>query len=71
MANTSSKEGLWKRAGKFLRESWLELHKTSWPTPDELKKSTLLVLAAVAVITFWIGGLDFLLGVVTRRFIGW
>ena len=65
------KEGLSKRAGRFLRECWLELQKTSWPSSDELKKSTLLVLAAVAIITLWIGGLDFLFGIVTNRFVGW
>lgn len=71
MANAGNKEGLLRRAGKFVRESWLELQKTSWPNSEELKKSTLLVLAAVMIITFWIGGLDYLLGMVTRRFVGW
>jgi preprotein translocase SecE subunit len=71
MANAGGKEGLFKRAGKFVRESWLELQKTSWPNSEELKKSTLLVLAAVMIITLWIGGLDYLLGMVTRRFVGW
>ncbi len=72
MANaTGSKEGLTQRASRFLRECWLELKKTSWPSYDELKKSTLLVIAAVAVITIWIGGLDFLLGQITRKFVGW
>lgn len=72
MANpTGSKEGFLQRANRFLRECWMELKKTSWPSYDELKKSTLLVLAAVAVITIWIGGLDFLLGQITRRLVGW
>lgn len=70
MANTG-REGLFRRAGRFLRESWLELHKTSWPNYEELKKSTLLVLAAMAVLTMWIGGLDYLLGLLTRRYVGW
>ena len=70
MAN-NRRDGLFVRANKFLHESWIELHKTSWPNYDELKKSTALVLAAVAVITLWIGGLDYLFGLVTRRLIGW
>lgn len=73
MANaaTGNKEGLFQRASRFLRECWLELKKTSWPSYDELKKSTLLVLAAVAVITMWIGGLDFLLGRITQGLLHW
>lgn len=72
MANaTGTREGLLRRANQFLREVWIELRKTSWPTYDELKKSTLLVLAAVAIITAWIGGLDYLFGIVTRKYVGW
>jgi len=68
MANTTgSKENILQRINRFVRESVLELRKTSWPSYDELKKSTLLVLAALAIITTWIGGLDFLFGVVTRH----
>lgn len=72
MANTTgNKEGFFQRVSRFLRECWLELRKTSWPNYEELKKSTMLVLAAVAIITLWIGGLDCLFGLVTKRFIGW
>jgi preprotein translocase SecE subunit len=56
-----------ERASKFLRECWVELRKTSWPSYDELKKSTFLVIAAVAIVTLWIGGLDFVLGAITRH----
>lgn len=72
MANvTGTKDGIFQRTGKFLKECWIELKKTSWPSYDELKKSTILVLAALIVVTAWIGGLDFLLGTITRRFVGW
>ncbi|MDH7482920.1 MAG: preprotein translocase subunit SecE [Armatimonadota bacterium] len=71
MANgTNKKEGAFQRGGRFLREVWLELKKTTWPTYDELKKSTAIVIAAVAIVTLWVGGLDYLLSVITRRF-GW
>ena len=73
MANIAVKknEGLGKRAGKFLRESWLELRKASWPTSDELKKSTLVVLAAIGIMVVWVGGLDELFGLITKGFVGW
>jgi len=64
------KDGVFARAGKFLRETWVELKKTSWPSRDELQKSTLLVIASVAAVTIWIGGLDYLLGSLTRA-INW
>ncbi|HET6454515.1 MAG TPA: preprotein translocase subunit SecE [Armatimonadota bacterium] len=68
MANTTGgKESIPQRINRFVRESVLELKKTSWPTYDELKKSTALVLAALAIITLWIGGLDYLFGAMTRH----
>ena len=72
MANvTVTKEGLFQRMGRFMRECWSELKKTSWPSPDELKKSTMLVLAAMAVVTIWIGGLDAIFGLITRHLLHW
>ena len=72
MANAiAGREGILLRANKFLRECWGELRKTSWPTYDELKKSTFLVLAALVIITLWIGGLDYLFGLITHKYVGW
>jgi len=71
MANgAGKKEGVFRRASRFLREVWMELKKTSWPSYDEMKKSTAIVLAAVAIVTLWIGGLDYLFGILERQF-GW
>lgn len=66
-----SKPNIFQRMNKFLREAWQELRKTSWPDSDTLKKSTLLVLAAIAVVAIWIAGLDWLFGLVTKRWVGW
>jgi len=72
MANVPvTKEGLFQRIGRFSRECWVELKKTSWPSSDELKKSTMLVLAAMAIVTAWIGGLDAILGFITRTVLKW
>ena len=58
--------GFFIRMSQFLRESYIEVvKKASWPTWSELKKSTVVVIVAVLVIAFWIGGLDFLFGRVT------
>lgn len=53
-----------------MREVWVELKKTSWPTYDDIKKSTAVVLAAVAIVTLWIGGLDYFFGKI-RGLFGW
>jgi preprotein translocase subunit SecE len=68
MATTvATKPSFWAKAGKFLKETWGELKKTSWPSWDEIKKNTLLVLAASIIITIYVGGLDFLFGFITRK----
>ena len=67
---TIRKEGAFRRANKFLREVWQELKKTTWPSYDELKKSTAIVLAVVVIVTVWVGGLDYLLGYITSK-LGW
>ncbi|HUV05464.1 MAG TPA: preprotein translocase subunit SecE [Armatimonadota bacterium] len=71
MATAGSKPGIFYRMYRFTRESWLELCRTSWPSSDELKKSTLLVLAAILVVAIWIGGLDYLLAITTKRLLNW
>ncbi len=61
---------LFVRMGQFLKESYIEVvKKASWPTWPELKKSTLVVIIAVLIVTIWIGGLDFLLSRITEGYI--
>ena len=72
MATTAnSKPAVTQRMSRFAREAWVELKKTSWPTSQELQKSTLLVLGAILVVAIWIGGLDFIFGLATKRYVGW
>lgn len=71
MATAGGKPNIFQRMVKFLKESWLELKKTSWPSSEELTKSTLIVLGALFVVAVWIGALDYLLGMVTKRVVGW
>ncbi len=47
---------------KFLREIRVEMSKVSWPTLEELKNSTKVVIVAVILITIFIGVVDRLLG---------
>jgi preprotein translocase subunit SecE len=47
---------------KFLREVKVEMSKVSWPSLDELRNSTKVVIVAVALITVFIGAVDRVLG---------
>jgi preprotein translocase SecE subunit len=54
--------------GRFVRESYVETwHKSAWPTWTELRQFTTIVIFAVAVVSIWIGGLDFILGRITEQ----
>ena len=66
IGNKMKVPGFFLRMSQFLRESYIEVvKKASWPSWSELKKSTVVVIVAVLVIAFWIGGLDFLFGQMT------
>jgi preprotein translocase subunit SecE len=52
------------RIQKIFREVKVEMSKVSWPTLDELKSSTKVVIVAVILITIFIGVVDRILGFV-------
>jgi preprotein translocase subunit SecE len=56
-------------AGRFLREVFDELRKVVWPTWGELYRYTLVVIFTVIVLGIFIGGTDYLLGEIARRFV--
>ncbi|MBP6965452.1 MAG: preprotein translocase subunit SecE [Armatimonadetes bacterium] len=70
IAGNRSQANFFQRVARFFHEVWVELKKTSWPSYDEVKKSTLVVLVAILIITVWIGGLDLVLGWLTKK-VGW
>jgi len=55
--------------GRFLREVFDELRKVVWPTWAELYRYTLVVIFTVIVLGTFIGGADYLLGELARRFL--
>jgi len=55
--------------GRFLREVFDELRKVVWPTWGELYRYTVVVIFTVIVLGIYIGGADYLLGELARRFI--
>ena len=55
--------------GRFLRDVYDELRKVVWPTWGELYRYTLVVIFTVIAIGGFIGGVDYLVGEIARRFI--
>jgi preprotein translocase subunit SecE len=54
---------------RFLRETFEELRKVVWPTPQELYRYTLVVVVTVSVIALFIAAVDLGLGQLSSRFI--
>ena len=44
---------------QFLREVRSELRKVAWPTREEVRRYSIIVLAAVVVVTALVSGLDY------------
>lgn len=62
---------MFEKIGKFLGEIKVEMKKVTWPTREELKESTKLVIIATFVVTLFVGVVDQVLSLIIRRFFGW
>ena len=51
---------------EFLKEVRVESGKVSWPTRTELRDSTIVVIVAVLLVSFYVGVVDFILQYVMR-----
>ena len=56
-------------AGRFLRDTFDELRKVVWPTWGELYRYTLVVIVTVVILGFFIGGVDYGLTTILRKFL--
>jgi preprotein translocase subunit SecE len=54
---------------RFLRETYDELRKVVWPTPQELYRYTLVVIVTVVVIAAFIGAVDAGLQALSAKYI--
>jgi preprotein translocase subunit SecE len=54
---------------RFLREVLDELRKVVWPTPGELWRYTMVVVATVVVLAVFIGGVDLVVGEAVKRWV--
>ena len=55
--------------GQFLREVIDELRKVVWPTWGELYRYTLVVIFTVVVLGAFIGGVDYGISEILRRYL--
>jgi preprotein translocase SecE subunit len=50
----------------FLREAWQELKKVNWPTPEQARNLTILVVAISFAVGVFITVFDFVFGWVAK-----
>ena len=55
-----------KRLAAYIQETREELRKCTWPSRDELKGSTLVVMISIAALSAYIVSADFLIALVVR-----
>ena len=69
------KENWFKRAlgavCRYFRELKSELKKVAWPTPKQVLKNALIVVACVLVVGIFIWVFDLVAGAVVNGLIGW
>ena len=65
--NKAKAAAFFAKVSQFLRESYIEVvKKASWPTWNELKKSTMVVIIAVLIVACYIALWDGLLSRITE-----
>ena len=62
---------MFEKIKKFLAEARVEMGKVTWPTREELKEQTKIVIVATFIVTLFIGVVDQLLTLIIRRLLGW
>ena len=62
---------MFQKIKNFFSETRVEMRKVTWPTRDELKESTKIVIVATFVVTIFIGIIDQILTLIVRRLLGW
>ena len=59
-----------ERIKLFLSETRTELKKVTWPTRDELKESTKVVIVSTFIVTIFVGIVDQILSRIIRLVFG-
>jgi len=58
------------RIQRFVLDSWQELQKVNWPTPQQARNLTVLVLAVSAAVALYIAAFDTVFAYIATRLDG-
>ena len=61
----------WGKIKKYFRELKSELGKVVWPTPKQVAKNTLIVLACVAIVGAFIWVIDYVATIGIDGLVNW
>ena len=56
------RKGYLLRLSQYVGQTKIELRKCAWPTVNELKGSTVVVIIATAIMGLFVVGIDFVVG---------
>ncbi len=56
------------RLTRFVREAWQELKKVTWPTPQQARNLTIIVLAVSAAVGVYIAFFDLVFYTIAKHF---
>jgi preprotein translocase subunit SecE len=58
------------RIQRFVQDSWQELKKVNWPTPEQARNLTILVLAVSSAVALYISAFDYVFGLISTKIVG-
>jgi preprotein translocase SecE subunit len=58
------------RIQRFVQDSWQELQKVNWPTPQQARNLTILVLVVSGAVALYIAAFDTLFAVIAKQLNG-
>jgi preprotein translocase subunit SecE len=53
----------------FFKEVYVEMRRVSWLSKNEVVKYTLIVLVVTLIVSFFLGGLDYIFTEILKKFI--
>ena len=56
------------RIQRFVQDSWQELQKVNWPTPQQARNLTILVLVVSLIVGSYITFFDVIFGAIAKHF---
>jgi preprotein translocase subunit SecE len=59
-----------EKTAQYLKESYFEMKNVTWPTKDEIKQHTVLVIAISLAVAAFLGLVDYLLTAGLTQLIG-